>query len=59
VTWVLSHPEITGIATAGDVRLLKLYVEAEKASAELTPEQVTPDLAAVPDYSSPFLRMAI
>ncbi|MGA8113321.1 MAG: aldo/keto reductase [Actinocatenispora sp.] len=59
VAWVLSHPQVTGIATASDVRLLKLYIEAERVGAELTAAQVEPDLAAVPDYSSPFLRMAI
>ena len=30
VAWVLSHPEVAGIATPGDVRLLPLVVEAER-----------------------------
>lgn len=59
VAWVLSHPEVTGLATASDVRLLRLYIEAERAGAALSAEQAVPDLAAVPDYSSPFLHMAI
>ncbi len=58
VAWVLSHQEITGVATAGDVRLLKLYIEAERAGAALTAVDVEPELAAVGDYSSPFLRTA-
>ncbi len=58
VAWVLSHPQITGVATAGDVRLLKLYIEAERAGAQLTAADVEPELAEVGDYSSPFLRMA-
>ena len=34
VAWVLSHPEVTGIATPGDVRLLPLVIEAERRLAE-------------------------
>ena len=30
VSWVLSHDEVTGIPTAGDVRLLRLFLEAER-----------------------------
>ncbi len=57
VSWVLAHDEITGLATAGDVRLLGMIVDAERdrlSSADA--EQV---LAGDDDYSSPFLHMTI
>jgi aryl-alcohol dehydrogenase-like predicted oxidoreductase len=34
VAWVLSHPEVTGVATPGDVHLLPLLIEAERCLAE-------------------------
>ncbi|HEY3504009.1 MAG TPA: aldo/keto reductase [Actinocatenispora sp.] len=57
VSWVLSHREITGIPTASDVRLLPLYVEAERA--RMPTEAAEAVLAEVDDYSSPFLRQVI
>jgi aryl-alcohol dehydrogenase-like predicted oxidoreductase len=57
VSWVLSHPEITGIPTASDVRLLRLFVEAEKA--DLSRDEAEAQLRTVEDYSSPFLANAI
>ncbi|GIL28876.1 aldo/keto reductase [Actinocatenispora comari] len=57
VSWVLSHPEITGIPTPSDVRLLRYFVAAERSlQSRAEAEQV---LATVPDYSSPFLRQVI
>ncbi len=55
VSWALSHEEVTGIATPGDVRLLGhvLAAEADRPDRE-SAGQV---LAAAPDYSSPFLAM--
>jgi predicted aldo/keto reductase-like oxidoreductase len=53
VSWVLARPEVTGLATAGDVRLLGMTIAAEQdrmdagAAAEA--------LLADPGYSSPFL----
>jgi aryl-alcohol dehydrogenase-like predicted oxidoreductase len=55
VSWVLARPEVTGLATAGDVRLLDMTIAAERnridaeAAAEL--------LLADPDYSSPFIEI--
>ncbi|GID10308.1 oxidoreductase [Actinocatenispora rupis] len=57
VSWVLSHPEITGIPTASDVRLLPLYVEAERSTVGA--EEAVATLAEVDDYTSPFLRQVI
>jgi predicted aldo/keto reductase-like oxidoreductase len=57
VAWVLSHPEVTGIATPGDVRLLPLVIEAERRLAETSLADAEQVLAAASDYSSPFLRI--
>ncbi len=57
VAWVLSHPEVTGIATPGDVRLLPLVVEAGRRLQETSPAAAGEVLARAGDYSSPFLRM--
>jgi aryl-alcohol dehydrogenase-like predicted oxidoreductase len=60
VSWVLSFPQITGIATAGDVRLLPALLRAEEASAQISREQAEEMLApafADEAYSSPFIAM--
>jgi aryl-alcohol dehydrogenase-like predicted oxidoreductase len=60
VSWVLSFPQITGIATAGDVRLLPALLRAEEASQSISREQAAEMLApALADeaYSSPFIAM--
>jgi aryl-alcohol dehydrogenase-like predicted oxidoreductase len=55
VSWVLSHDEITGLASPGDTRLLGMVLDAEaKRMPRARAEQV---LAGVAGYSSPFLRM--
>jgi aryl-alcohol dehydrogenase-like predicted oxidoreductase len=57
VAWVLSHPEVTGIATPGDVGLLPLLIEAERRLAETSLADAEQVLAGATDYSSPFLRI--
>jgi aryl-alcohol dehydrogenase-like predicted oxidoreductase len=58
VAWVLgTYPQVTGIATAGETRLLRQMVEAERAGADLTPQQAAEVLDRVEDYSSPFISM--
>ncbi len=55
VSWVLAHEEITGLATAGDVRLLGMIIDAEHRRLPVVEaEQALADDAA---YSSPFLDM--
>jgi aryl-alcohol dehydrogenase-like predicted oxidoreductase len=55
VSWVLAHEEITGLATPGDVRLLRHVVAAERDRMSVADaEQV---LSADPAYSSPFENM--
>ncbi len=57
VSWVLQHREITGLATAGDVRLLGMTIAAER---DRLPESAADSvLAEDPEYSSPFISMPI
>jgi len=55
VSWVLAHPEITGLATAGDVRLLSMIVAAE--ADRMDPADAEALLLADAEYASPFLSM--
>lgn len=58
VAWVLgTFPQLTGIATAGETRLLRPMVEAERASTHITPSEAAEVLDRVGDYSSPFVSM--
>jgi predicted aldo/keto reductase-like oxidoreductase len=59
VAWVLSHPEVTGIATPGDVGLLPLLVQAERRLAETSRAEAEAILARAADYSSPFINIPI
>ena len=54
-SWVLEHREITGLATAGDVRLLGPMLHAEASRLSLEVADIV--LAEVPNYSSPFAAM--
>jgi aryl-alcohol dehydrogenase-like predicted oxidoreductase len=57
VAYVLREPGVTGLATAGDVRLLGRIVQAAGRATTMTDEQIDAVLARAPDYSSPFERM--
>jgi aryl-alcohol dehydrogenase-like predicted oxidoreductase len=57
VSWVLSHEEVTGIATAGEVRLLPKLIEAEKN--RVSREEAEEKLSTARNYSSPFAEMPI
>ena len=57
VSWVLAHDEVTGIPTAGDVRLLPLLLEAERR--RIDPAEAERVLAEDADYASPFVDMPI
>jgi predicted aldo/keto reductase-like oxidoreductase len=59
VAWVLSHPEVTGIATPGDVRLLPMVIEAERRLADISRAEAESILAHASDYSSPFINIPI
>jgi aryl-alcohol dehydrogenase-like predicted oxidoreductase len=58
VAFALARPEVTGIATAGDVRLLPLFVEAERRRPSIEVAAAEAELASVPDLEPPFLRSA-
>jgi aryl-alcohol dehydrogenase-like predicted oxidoreductase len=51
---VLSHPEVTGLATAGDVRLLGMILAGE--GDRLPADEAETALLADPEYSSPFIN---
>jgi aryl-alcohol dehydrogenase-like predicted oxidoreductase len=55
VSWVLSHREVTGIPTAGDVRLLGMLIHAEQNRTSLA--EAEGQLASDSEYSSPFIAM--
>ncbi len=55
VSWVLAHSEVTGLATPGDVRLLKHVVAAEQD--RMSVEEAEQVLGTDPAYSSPFESM--
>jgi len=57
VTFALARPEVTGIATAGDIGLLPLLVEAEGRRASISPDDIDDVLSGVTDYEPPFLRV--
>lgn len=57
VAWVLSFPQVTGLPTAGDVRLLAPLVQAERDADRYDRAAAEGVLRAVADYSSPFLAM--
>lgn len=55
VSWALAHDEITGLATPGDVRLLRHVVAAEQD--RMPADEAEAFLTGDPDYSSPFVAM--
>lgn len=55
VSWVLAHEEITGLATAGDVRLLGMIIAAEGDRMPAADAEAA--LIDDEQYSSPFLHM--
>ena len=56
---MLAHPEVTGIATPGDVRLLPLVIEAERRLPGANRAEAEAVLGRASDYSSPFINIPI
>lgn len=56
VAFALARPEVTGLATAGDVGLLPLFVEAERHRSSVDVARAEAELATVPDLEPPFVR---
>jgi hypothetical protein len=48
---------VTGIATAGDVGLLPMFVEAERRRGSLEPAEVDARLSRVSEFEPPFVRV--
>jgi predicted aldo/keto reductase-like oxidoreductase len=57
VAFVLARPEVAGVCTAGDVRLLPLFIQAERQMRALTSEHIRSVLSEVTDYEPPFVRV--
>jgi aryl-alcohol dehydrogenase-like predicted oxidoreductase len=55
VSFALAREEITGIATVGDVGLVRTMIEAEKH--RMPPEEAEEVLSRAPGYSSPFISV--
>ncbi len=55
VSWVLAHPEVAGLATPGDVRLLRHVVAAERD--RMSVDEAERMLAGDSAYASPFESM--
>ena len=55
VSWALSHDEVTGLATPGDIRLLRHVVAAEQD--RMPADEAEAFLTGDPEYSSPFIAM--
>jgi aryl-alcohol dehydrogenase-like predicted oxidoreductase len=56
LSFALRRAEITGICTAGDVRLLPLLIKGEKTAQSLPHAEVEAELSRVPDVGLPFVR---
>jgi len=57
VAFALSRPTVTGIAAAGDVRLLPLMIEAERRAPGTSADEAADVLARVPEMEPPFVRV--
>jgi aryl-alcohol dehydrogenase-like predicted oxidoreductase len=56
VAFALARPDVTGIATAADVDLLPLQIEAGRLRPGIDPSDAASTLDAVPDLAPPFVR---
>jgi aryl-alcohol dehydrogenase-like predicted oxidoreductase len=57
VAFALGRDTVTGLATAGDVRLLPMLVEAERRRSAATGPSIAAELDAVPELEPPFVRV--
>jgi aryl-alcohol dehydrogenase-like predicted oxidoreductase len=57
VAFALGRPEVTAICTAGDVRLLPMFVEAERRRSSITVPQAEATMATVEGLEPPFVRV--
>ncbi|HEY7400232.1 MAG TPA: aldo/keto reductase [Actinomycetota bacterium] len=57
VAFALSRTTATGLATAGDVRLLPRMIEAERRAATTAPDAAAAELALLTEFEPPFVRV--
>lgn len=57
VAFALSRPAVTGLAMAGDVRLVPMMIEAEKRAAGTAVEDAAAELSRVPEMEPTFVRV--
>jgi aryl-alcohol dehydrogenase-like predicted oxidoreductase len=57
VAFALGRHEVTGICTAGDVRLLPMFVEAERRRGSITMPEAEATMATVKELEPPFVRV--
>ncbi len=57
LAFALTRAEVTGICTPGDVRLLPMFVEAERSRASLSPDRIQAELSNVSEFEPPFVRV--
>jgi aryl-alcohol dehydrogenase-like predicted oxidoreductase len=57
VAFALARTEAAGIATASDVRLIPMQIEAERRRSALSLEEAVDRLERVPELEPPFLRL--
>jgi len=57
VAFALSDPAVTGIATAGDTRLLPMIIDAERRATTISRDAAEAVLREVPDLEPPFIRV--
>ena len=57
VAFALSRPTVSGLATVGDVRLLPLMIDAERRRAQIGVDAAADELANLPEFESPFVRV--
>jgi aryl-alcohol dehydrogenase-like predicted oxidoreductase len=57
VAFALADPAVTGIATAGDVRLVPMMIDAERRRATTSRQAAEVELAGVPELEPPFVRV--
>ena len=57
VAFALADTAVTGLATAGDVRLLPMMIEAEARRAAMTQRAAEAELAGVSELEPPFVRV--
>ena len=57
MAFALRRQEVTGVCTAGDVRLVPMQIDAEERVASIPIDEAAATLERVPDLEPPFVRL--